>query len=243
MGLAVFSQRNTKEILRDPVNLGFGLGFPLLLLLLLWVIQANVPVSIMPIERLAPGVSMFGLSFISLFSATLLAKDRSTSFLSRLFSSPLTARDFILGYTLPLAPMCLIQSVLCYLLAFVLGLPVSWNALAALAALLPADLLFISIGLLCGTVFNDKQVGGLCGALLTNMAALLSGTWFDVELVGGVFARIARLLPFVHAVDAGRSALAGDWSGMVPHLLWVSGYALAFLLAAILVFRSRMTAD
>lgn len=243
MGMAVFSQRNAKEILRDPVNLGFGLGFPLLLLLILWAIQSNVPVNIMPIERLAPGVSLFGLSFISLFSATLLAKDRSTSFLSRLFSSPLTARDFILGYTLPLAPMCLAQSALCYLLAVALGLPVSWNIAAALAALLPADLFFISVGLLCGAVFNDKQVGGLCGALLTNMAALLSGTWFDVELVGGVFARIARLLPFVHAVDAGRAALAGDWGGMAPNLLWVGGYALVFLLSAVLVFRRRMTAN
>jgi len=243
MGMSVFSRRNAKEILRDPVNLGFGLGFPLLLLLLLWAIQANIPVSIMPIERLAPGVSMFGLSFISLFSATLLAKDRSTSFLSRLFSSPLTARDFILGYTLPLVPMCLVQSVLCYLLAFVLGLPVAWNALAALAVLLPAYLLFIGVGLLCGAVFSDKQVGGVCGALLTNMAALLSGTWFDVEMVGGAFARIARLLPFVHAVDAGRAALAGDWSAMWPHLAWVGGYALAFLLAAVLAFRRRMTAD
>ncbi len=243
MGMFVFSRRNAKEILRDPVNLGFGLGFPLALLLLLWAIQANVPVNIMPIERLAPGISMFGLSFISLFSATLLAKDRSTSFLSRLFSSPLTARDFILGYTLPLVPMCLVQSVLCYLLAFVLGLPVTWNALAALAVLLPAYLLFIGVGLLCGSVFSDKQVGGVCGALLTNLAALLSGTWFDVEMVGGAFAKIARLLPFVHAVDAGRAALAGDWSAMWPHLVWVGGYALAFLLAAVLAFRRRMEAS
>lgn len=243
MGMLVFSRRNTKEILRDPVNLGFGLGFPLALLLLLWAIQANVPVNIMPIERLAPGISMFGLSFISLFSATLLAKDRSSSFLSRLFSSPLTARDFILGYTFPLLPMCLVQSALCYLLAFVLGLPVAWNTLAALAVLLPAYLLFISVGLLCGSVFSDKQVGGVCGALLTNLAALLSGTWFDVEMVGGVFAKIARLLPFVHAVDAGRAALAGNWSAMWPHLIWVGGYALAFLLAAVLAFRRRMEAN
>ncbi len=243
MGMRVFSLRNSKEILRDPVNLGFGLGFPLLLLLLLWAISANVPVNIIPIERLAPGISLFGLSFISLFSATLLAKDRSSSFLSRLFSSPLSARDFILGYTLPLLPMCAAQSVLCYLLSFLLGLPVSWNALAALAALLPADLFFIGVGLLCGAAFSDKQVGGLCGALLTNLSALLSGTWFDVELVGGAFARIANLLPFVHAVDAGRAALAGNWAGMAPHLLWVAGYALVFLLAAIVLFRRKMAAN
>lgn len=240
MRMLVFARRNAKEILRDPVNLGFGLGFPLALLLLLWAIDRNVPVSIMPIQRLAPGISMFGLSFISLFSATLISRDRSSSFLARLFSSPLTAGDFILGYTLPLLPMCVMQSVLCYLLALVLGLEAGWELLGAMAVLLPADLFFIGVGLLCGSVFSDKQVGGVCGALLTNMAALLSGTWFDVEMVGGWFAAAARALPFVHAVDAGRAALAGDWTAVWPHLLWVAGYAAVFLTAAIAVFRKKM---
>ncbi len=240
MRMLVFAGRNTKEILRDPVNLGFGLGFPLALLVLLWAIDKNVPVSIFPIERLVPGVSMFGLSFIALFSATLISRDRASSFLARLFSSPLTARDFILGYTLPLIPMCVIQSALCYLLALCLGLEMGWNLLGAMAVLLPADVFFIGVGLLCGSVFNDKQVGGICGALLTNMAALLSGAWFDVEMVGGWFAAIARMLPFVHAVDAGRAALAGNWMEMWPHLAWVGGYAAVFLAAAIAVFRRKM---
>ena len=235
-----FSLRNTREILRDPINLIFGLVFPIALLLLLAAIQANVPVEVFPIERLTPGIAMFGLSFVTLFSATLISKDRSAAFLTRLLSSPLTARDFILGYTLPLLPMCLVQSVLCYLAGACLGLRLDWNVLAALAALIPANVFFIALGLLCGSLFNDKQVGGICGALLTNMAALLSGTWFDLELVGGWFRRIAELLPFVHAVDAGRAALSGDWSDMVLHLLWITGWALAALAAAVAAFRGKM---
>lgn len=240
MRMLVFARRNAKEILRDPVNLGFGLGFPLALLLLLWAIDRNVPVSIMPIQRLAPGISMFGLSFISLFSATLISRDRGSSFLARLFSSLLTAGDFILGYALPLLPMCVVQSLLCYLLALVLGLEAGWELLPAMAVLLPADIFFIGVGLLCGSVFSDKQVGGVCGALLTNLAALLSGTWFDVEMVGGWYASLARALPFVHAVDAGRAALAGDWAVLWPNLLWVAGYAVVFLTAAVIVFRKKM---
>ena len=94
--MLAFASRNTKEILRDPVNLAFGIGFPLVLMLLLSAIQANIPVSLFEIDKLAPGLAVFGLSFISLFSGTLIAKDRSTSFLARLFSSPLTAIEFIL---------------------------------------------------------------------------------------------------------------------------------------------------
>ena len=241
MRCAAFSKRNSLEILRDPVNVAFGLGFPIALLLLLMAIQENIPVEQFPIGRLAPGIAMFGLSFITLFSATLISKDRSSAFLTRLFSSPLPARDFILGYTLPLLPMCLAQSILCYVAAILLGLEVGWSLLAALALLLPADIFFIALGLLCGSLFNDKQVGGLCGALLTNAAALLSGTWFDLELVGGWYKQIAALFPFCHAVDAGRAALAGDWSSVFPELLWVSCWAAAVLVGAVAVFRRRMT--
>ena len=105
MKMMTFARRCTKEILRDPLNLAFGLGFPVVLLLLLSVIQSNVPVSLFEIERLTPGITVFGLSFMTLFSATLLARDRENSFLQRLYTTPLTAKDFILGYMLPMIPI------------------------------------------------------------------------------------------------------------------------------------------
>ena len=115
--MTAFSGRNTKEMLRDPLNLAFGLGFPVVLLLLLTAIQRNIPVDLLQLEQLTPGVALFGLSFISLFSATLISKDRTTSFLMRLFASPMRSTDYILGYTLPLLPMALVQVLLCYLVA------------------------------------------------------------------------------------------------------------------------------
>jgi len=241
--MLAFAGRNTKELLRDPLNLAFGLGFPIVLLLLLTAIQANIPVSLFALERLAPGIAVFGLSFLSLFSATLISKDRTTSFLLRLFAAPLSASDFILGYTLPLVPMALGQAALCYAASSALGLRIDANTLLALVASLPAALLFIGIGLLCGSVFNDKQVGGICGALLTNVSAWLSGTWFDLDLVGGAFQRVAYALPFAHAVDAGRAAVGGDYASILPHLWWVIGYALIALLAAALAFRRKMRRD
>lgn len=243
MNSLAFASRNRKEILRDPLNLAFGIGFPLVLLMLLSAIQANVPVSLFEIERLAPGIAVFGLSFISLFSGTLIAKDRSTSFLMRLFSSPLSSTDFILGYAQPLLPMAVIQSAVCFAAAFALGLSVHINVLLTLVVLVPTAVLFIGIGLLAGTVFNEKQVGGVCGALLTNVSAWLSGTWFDLNLVGGVFAKIAYLLPFAHAVDAARAAVSGDYAAILPHLWWVVGYAAAFMIGAVVVFKRKMRSE
>jgi len=241
--LTAFSGRNTKEMLRDPLNLAFGLGFPVVLLLLLTAIQRNIPVNLFQLEYLTPGIAIFGLSFISLFSATLISKDRTTSFLMRLFASPMRAGDYILGYTLPLIPMALAQAILCYLVAGLLGMKLTANVLLAVVVTLPAAVFFIGVGLLCGSALNDKQVGGICGALLTNVSAWLSGTWFDLDLVGGVFKKISYALPFAHAVDAGRAAMSGDFAAIMPHLWWVIAYAVAMLIAAVLVFRAKMRRD
>ena len=240
MRMLTFAHRNAREILRDPLTLFFGLGFPLVLLLLLSAIQANVPVELFEIERLTPGITVFGLSFISLFSATIIAKDRGSSLLSRLYTTPLTASDFILGYTLPLLPISVAQCVICYAAAIVMGLNVSVGIVYAVLMIVPVSVLYIALGLLCGSVLTDKQVGGVCGALLTNLSAWLSGVWFDLELVGGTFQKVADLLPFVHAVKLERAALDGNLVGMFPHVFWVVGYALVLLALAVFLFVRQM---
>lgn len=240
MKMLTFSNRNAKEILRDPLNLLFGLGFPIVLILLLSAIQANVPVSLFEIDHLTPGIVVFGLSFMTLFSATLIAKDRDSSLLQRLYTTPLSSKDFILGYTLPILPVCMAQTIVCFAVAIILGLEITVNILLSVIAVIPAALLFISLGLLCGSIFNDKQVGGICGALLTNLSAWLSGTWFDLDLVGGAFKKIAYALPFVHAVEMERAVLSGNYADIFPHIYWVLGYVVVIMTAAVAAFLRQM---
>lgn len=240
MRLFSFANRNVKEIIRDPLTLLFGLGFPLILLLLLSVIQANIPVPLFEIEHLTPGICVFGLSFMTLFSATLIAKDRGSSLLQRLYTTPLTPLDFILGYTLPILPFSVAQSIICYIAALILGLELSINIVFAVLLTIPVSILFIALGLLFGSILTDKQVGGICGALLTNLSAWLSGTWFDLELVGGVFKKIAYALPFVHAVELERAVLSGSLSDAASHAWWVLGYSVVTLVLAVLLFLRQM---
>ncbi len=240
MRMLTFANRNTKEILRDPLNLAFGLGFPIVLILLLSAIQANVPVSLFEIQHLTPGVTVFGLSFMTLFSATIIAKDRTSSLLQRLYTTPLTAGDFILGYTLPIIPIAVAQCIICYIVAVLLGLELTIHILYAVLFIIPVCLLYIALGLLFGSVLTDKQVGGVCGALLTNLSAWLSGIWFDLELVGGTFQKIADALPFVHAVELERAVLVGHFEDVFAHLWWVLGYATVALVAAVLLFLRQM---
>lgn len=240
MRMLTFAGRNTKEILRDPLTLFFGLGFPLVLILLLSAIQANIPVKLFEIQHLTPGITVFGLAFMTLFSATVIAKDRGSSLLQRLYTTPLTPTDFIFGYTLPIVPISVAQCIICYIAAIVLGLEITVNIVYAVAFIIPVSVLYIALGLLCGSVLNDKQVGGICGALLTNLSAWLSGVWFDLELVGGAFKKIAYAFPFVHAVEMERAVLSGDWGGIFPHLWWVLGYAAVLLILAVLLFLRQM---
>ena len=240
MKMLTFAGRTAKEILRDPLNIAFGLGFPLVLILLLSAIQANIPVTIFEIGHLTPGITVFGFSFMTLFSATIVAKDRTSSLLQRLYTTPLTAWDFILGYTLPILPIAAAQSLVCYGVALMLGMEATANILYAVVWGIPVAVFYIALGLLCGSIFSDKQVGGICGALLTNLSAWLSGTWFDLELVGGVLQKIAYWLPFVHATEMERAVVRGDFSVALEHLPWVLGYAAVAAVAAVLMFLRQM---
>lgn len=240
MRTLTFSKRCAREILRDPTNLVFGLGFPIVILLLLSAMQANIPVSLFEIESLAPGVAVFGLSFMTLFSATLVAKDRESALLQRLYTTPMKATDFILGYILPVIPISVGQSCICYLIAMLLGLPISVNILFAILMMIPISAFYISLGLLCGSVFNVKAVGGICGALLTNLSAWLSGVWFDLELIGGAFKKIANVLPFVHMVKLERVIISGDCTDVWTHICVVLGYAVVTTAGAIILFLRQM---
>ena len=240
MRMLTFAKRCRKEILRDPINLAFGLGFPLVLLGLLSAMQANIPAPMFAIDTLTPGMTVFGLSFVTLFSATLVAKDRESAFLQRLYTTPLTGWDFILGYMVPILPMALIQALVCYLFALPLGLTVSVNILWALLGAIPVAVFNIALGLLCGSLLGVKQVGGICGALLTNLSAWLSGIWFDLTWVGSWFKKIARVLPFFHAVELEKALFRGDFQAAAGHLRPVVLDSALATVAAVFCFLRQM---
>lgn len=240
MKTIAFAKRTLKEILRDPLTLFFGLGFPVVLLLLLTAIQSNIPVSIFEIDSLAPAMTVFGLSFMTLFSATLIAKDRESALLQRLYATPMKAVNFILGYTIPIIPIAVAQSVICFAVSLVLGMAFKITIIFSILFIIPISIFFIGLGLLFGSILSQKEVGGICGALLTNLTAWLSGIWFDLELVGGVFKKIANLLPFYHAVELERAVTLGNYKLIFPHIFWILGYAIVFFAIAVILFLKQM---
>lgn len=238
MRVMAFARRNALEMLRDPLTMIFGAGFPLVLLFLLSMIQRNVPAELFTPEKLAPGVAVFGQSFLTLFAAMLISRDRCSTLMMRLRTSPMRAVDFILGYVLPVIPMALAQCALCLLAALPLGLKPDGNMVVTMLVLLPGAVLHIALGLICGCLLNERQVGGVCGALFTNVSAWLSGVWFDLALLGNGFERAAHLLPFANSVDAARSAIAGCVDAAALAVVCV--YALVLSGTAAVVFARRV---
>lgn len=234
------SVRTAKEILRDPINLFFGLGFPLVLVFLLSTIQKNIPVSLFEIGNLAPGITVFGLSFMSLFAAVLVSKDRESAFLSRLYTAPLNSFDFILSYTIPLLPISILQGIITYVASMPFGLKLGMGTVYAILGNILVSLFFISFGLFCGSLLSSKQVGGICGALLTNVSAWLSGIWFDITLVGGGFMKVAKALPFFHAVEMERMLFMGSFSEIGTHFLVVLVYTVVMTALAVVMFLRQM---
>ncbi|MGY4796415.1 ABC transporter permease [Lysinibacillus fusiformis] len=239
MRVAVFATRNHKEIVRDPVTLLFGMGLPILLLALFSVMQKNMPFALYEMNSLTPGIIVFSFSFLTLFSGMLLGKDKSSSFLMRIFVSPMSAADYILGYMLPLIPIALLQIIICLVTAMFLGLSFNKSILFMILVLLIISPLYISFGLLFGTLFTDKQVGGIF-AIFVNITTWLSGTWFELDMIGGTFQTIAQYLPFVHAVNAANAILHAEYTNMFHSLIVVIGYTVIITILAIFIFKQKM---
>jgi ABC-2 type transport system permease protein len=237
-----FSSRNWKEILRDPLSIVICVGVPLVMLIIFSFMQMNMPIEVYTIKNLAPGMAVFSFAFISLFSGMLIAKDRTSSFLTRLFPSPMTSTNFIVGYSLPLIPLALLQTVVCFVAALFFGLPLNFGLFIAILLLIPSAVMFIGFGLLLGCIFNDKQVGGIASILIM-LVSFMGGMWFDLNLMGGAYKTVANLLPFSHAVEVAKAPLAGNYDGFLIHMLWTIVYAVLIFALAIFTFKGKMQGD
>lgn len=246
-----FSKRTTKEILRDPLSYIFCLGFPIVMLIIMTVVDQSIPkeagLTIFKIESLAPGMAAFGLTFVMLFACIQFSKDRATAFLTRLYASPMKSSDYILGYTIPSIVLSFIQIAITFCTSFIVAIFIGGklavlNVLAAMLCLIPSILLFIGFGLLFGALFNDKTAPPVCSIVIT-LSCMIGGIWMDVETMGGAIYDLARALPFYHGVKAARMAIAGDYSSIAKPLLITFAYAIVIYVIAIVIMRGKMKSD
>ncbi|MBD5131026.1 MAG: ABC transporter permease [Clostridiales bacterium] len=239
----VFGKRNIKEIMRSPISWAFGLALPLIIFVIMQAIVKSIGgaaehVPMFGVDRFTGGVVIFGASFLSLFTALIVSGDRSQSFLARLMSSPMKKLDFIAGYALGVLPISVVQTVVTYIVALCFGLTASVNILPAFLFSLVVALLFVAIGMIMGSLLSAKNAPPLC-SVVVQVAALLSGMWFDLDMIGGGFNVFCHVLPFAHAYDLIRYTLAGDYANVWLPALVVLGYTAALSVVAVVVFRRK----
>lgn len=244
MRMLAFAKRNVREVLRDPISYIFLLAFPIIMLFVMSMINQGIPkeaqMTVYDIENLSVGICVFGFSFDMLFAALQISSDRNTAFLTRLYSSPMTSADFLLGYSLPLLITSIMQCVVTFLVSALLGATSGYtfsffNVLLSISVMLPSALLFIGIGILFGTLFNYKAAPPLSSIIIT-LSGMLGGVWMDPIGIGGTISNVAQILPFYHCTTAARAAINGQFSDIPISLLVVTGYVILFFGAAIFAF-------
>ena len=236
-----FAKRNIKELLRDPMGLVFSIILPLFLLFIFQ--QFNIPNEAYKLNYFTPGIIIFSFSFITLFTATLIARDRTSSLLIRLGVSPMKSYEYILGYMISLIPMILIQNVLLFGLALLLGLNFSINILYTIVASIVVSLLFISIGILFGSLFTEKASSGI-SSIIVQFVCFTSGMYFSIDLVGKGFATVCHVLPFEGSLNILKAVLNNDSSMVTTENIVVFAlYTITILILSIIVFNKKMTSD
>ena len=241
MRIINFAKRNFKELIRDPLSLVFEILLPIFLLVIFQ--QFNIPSESFKINNFTPGIIIFGFSFITLFTATLIAKDRGSSLLIRLGVSPMKSREYIFGYILSIIPIILIQDILFFIVAVLLGLEFSINIILAILVSLIVSLLFISLGILIGSLVSEKATGGL-GSLVVQLVCFTSGMYFSSDLVGKGFAFICKILPFESSLNIIKGVLNNNYNLIsVRNIIVFIIYTIIVFIISIVVFKNKMTSD
>jgi len=253
-----FYKRNLKEVLRDPIIYIFCLGFPVVMFLLFFVINKftsdNTP--LFEISSLMPAIIVFSYSFVMLTLALVVSKDRQTFFLKRLYSSPMKAYQFILGYVLVGVFVGLIQTIICIITGLIVSLIssasfISFGSICLLIlAQFPILIINIFLGILFGTIFNDKTAPGICSVFIS-LAGVLGGCWMPLETMGS-FEIFCMILPFYPAVYIGRiitsatNALGNVYTynnlaglGLIP----IGLFMIASIVLTIITFKKSMISD
>lgn len=236
-----FAKRNFKEIIRDPLSIIFSVLLPLFLLFIFK--QINIPNESYELHNFTPGIVVFGFSFITLFTAMLVSKDRTSSLLIRLGISPMRPIEYILGYMLSIIPLILIQNVLFFILAIALGLSFSINIIWAILISIVVAILFIAIGIILGSLFSEKASSGI-SSIVVQLVCFTSGMYFPRELLGDVFSRICEYLPFESCVTIIKGVMNANLESItIRNIIVFSIYTILALIISILIFKEKMISD
>lgn len=227
--------------MRDPLSIIFAVILPLFLLFIFQ--QFDIPTDNYKIENFTPGIIIFSFSFITLFTAMLISKDRSTSLLIRLGISPMKPMDYIFGYIISIIPIIIIQNILFFILAVILELNFSINIIWAALISIVIAVLFIAMGILIGSIFSEKASSGI-SSIVVQLVCFTSGMYFSKDMLGDIFSKVCDYLPFDSCVTIIKGVMNNKLDLIsLRNIVVFIVYLLVTLVVSIIVFRKKMISD
>ena len=205
---------------------------------------------------------MFSYSLLMLMSALLISKDKSQAFLKRLFTSPLKAYNYIIGYFIPFIIVGIFQSIICIILGYIFGaisntgfIPFP-SALLLIIEMMPIMAINIFIGMCLGMVLNDKAAPAIT-SIFISCSGVLGGAWMPLDTMGE-FETFARFMPFHPSVYLGRvitktyHTLPDELGNKVLYSFNENGwlflgitfaYLIAICIVTVFVFKKKINSD
>ena len=240
--IVTLTKRNIKEILRDPLSLIFTLALPLFMEILFYLIFHDLTEQFQ-MKYLAPGIVVFSQAFLTLFTGLLLSTDKNTSFLTRLYVSKAKSYEFIFAYALSVLPITLVQSLLFFLVGGIFDTSLfGLGMILAIVLSVVTSLFFIGMGILFGSICNEKSIGGVSSIVIVGQS-VLSGMWFPVDGLNEGMITFMNVLPFRNATMLIQNMIIGvndSFNDFILPLLIVLGYTVLAFVVAILVFKNKM---
>jgi len=264
MRTIVFMKRNLKEMTRDPLIYIFCLGFPIIMVLMFQIIlkYAGESVPVFKVKSLIPGIMMFSYSMLMLIASLLISKDKTSSFLKRLYTSPMKSYNYIIGYFVPFLIIGVFQSIICIILGYIFGaisntgfIPFP-NSLLLILEMLPIMSTNIFIGMILATLLNEKSAPAVT-SIFISLSGIIGGAWMPIDTMGD-FEKFAEFLPFYPSVYLGRVITQAthslpDINGNPVYysfndrglmfLLIIFGYLIVIGLLTILFFNKKLKKD
>jgi ABC-2 type transport system permease protein len=196
------------------------------------------------IDFIAPGIIIFGLLIMIPTSARIMVHDKEKGFLARLLTTPLRPWEFLLGYSLCLVVIAIAQIIIFMVFGHWLGMNIVGNIWLAFLIFFLTGLCSIGIGMVVASLARtENQAEPLCW-LISMPLAMLSGSWFSIEMMPTYLRQVANLFPYAHAIDAARRVLSRGigLEAVSSDLLFLAVWAVAIFIIGTFFFRRTMRA-
>jgi ABC-2 type transport system permease protein len=150
--------------------------------------------------------------------------------------------EYLLGYSMALIPIAVLQSILFFISGMAFNLNFDINVIYSILVLIPISILFITLGILIGCISSDTQAPTI-GSLFIQVVSFTSGMWFSIDMVGKVYKFICEVLPFSHSISLIRNILLGTNQNIFISIIIILIYTLVIFISSSLIFRKKMFSD